>query len=54
MATPLDQEGLARRIREAGIKPTAIAPVGGFARGIAVDGGSTLLYAAADAAGAEP
>jgi len=54
VATALDQEGLAGRVREAGIKPTAIAAVGGFARGIAVDGGATLLYAAAEPVGAVP
>ena len=53
VAAPLDQEALAGRVRDAGITPTAIAPVGGFARGIAVDGPSTLLYAAVEAAGAE-
>jgi chorismate mutase/prephenate dehydratase len=52
VAAPLDQETLAGRIRDAGTVLAAIAPVGGFARGIAVDGGSTLLYEAIGAAGA--
>jgi len=53
VATTLDRETLATRLREAGVETTAIAPVGGFARGIAVDGGSTLLYEAAKPAGGE-
>ena len=53
VAGPLDQEVLAARIRDAGINPTAIASVGGFARGVAVEGDSTLLYAAVEPVGTE-
>jgi hypothetical protein len=40
----LGTAGLSRRLTEAGLAASAIAPVGGFARGIAVGGPSTLLY----------
>ena len=47
-----DEAGLSRRLGEAGIKATAIAAVGGFARGVAVGGDSSVLYQAAERAGA--
>jgi chorismate mutase len=40
----LGTAGLSRRLMQAGLATSAIAPVGGFARGIAVGGPSTLLY----------
>jgi hypothetical protein len=48
----VDQAEVSRRLGEAGVKATAIAAVGGFARGVAVDGASTILYQATDRAGA--
>ena len=48
VATSLDQAALARDLKAAGIDARAITPVGGFARGIAVEGGATMLYAAAE------
>ncbi len=51
VAAPFDQEALGGRFRDAGVTPTAIAMVGGFARGIAVDGGETVLYQATKATG---
>ncbi len=41
-----DAASLSRRLEDAVATVQAIAPVGGFARGIAVDGPSTLLYEA--------
>jgi chorismate mutase len=51
VAVPFDREALARQLRDAAVRTTAIAPVGGFARGIAVDGGATVLYEAPHEAG---
>ena len=47
-----DAAEVSRRLGDAGVEATAIAAVGGFARGVAVDGGSTVLYQVADRAGA--
>jgi len=51
VAAPFDREELGERLRATSVTPTAIATVGGFARGIGVDGGSTVLYQAVGAAG---
>ena len=42
---------VADRLQQAGIKVRSLTPVGGFARGIAVKGASTLLYRAIERAG---
>src|SRR6185295_11840447 len=42
---------VADRLRKAGVKARGLTPVGGFARGIAVKGASTLLYRAVERAG---
>jgi chorismate mutase/prephenate dehydratase len=42
---------IAERLNAAGVQVTSVTEVGGFARGIAVGGGSTALYAAGPAAG---
>jgi chorismate mutase len=46
LATPgnIDEAELARLIRGAGATARSIAPVGGFARGVATDGGPDILY----------
>jgi chorismate mutase/prephenate dehydratase len=44
---------VAERLRQAGTTVRSLMPVGGFARGIALGGTSTLLYRAADTAAAK-